>query len=492
MGYSDSGRIAFQYYNFTIMKRIIISLYICLMVFSVSAQNPVEWVSTTSTSQWLKHNDLTVLTASNKPQIEILTDKPLQRIDGFGACFNELGWTSLNSLSSADRENIFKELFAPGSGGNFNICRMPVAANDFARDWYSYDETEGDFEMKNFSISNDIQTLVPFIKNAVSFNPSLMIWASPWSPPSWMKWNKHYACASTGAEMDKKFQNGLDKNNQGREGANMFIQKDEFFKAYALYFSKFIDAYRQQGIKISAIMPQNEFNSCQIFPSCTWTAGGLARFIGSYLGPAMEKEKVQIMFGTMERPDLALVDTIMNDPSAGKYIQGIGFQWAGKGAISAAHKKYPGLTLYQSEQECGDGKNDWKYCCYAWTLMKHYLSNGANAYMYWNLALDKDGFSRWGWRQNSLISVDLKNKTFVYNYEYYLLKHVSHFVMPGARFLETVVPDNNILAFVNPDKSIVVVVRNEEKADKQIVIKVGKKEINPVLKADSFNTFVVR
>jgi glucosylceramidase len=492
MGSSDFGRIDFHCDNNKIMKRILISFYMLLTAFSLSAQNPVEWVSTTAASQWLKHNDLVVLPASHKAQIEILIDKQLQNIDGFGACFNELGWTSLKSLSNTDRESIMKELFAPGVGANFNICRMPIAANDFARDWYSYDETEGDFEMKNFSISNDIQTLVPFIKNAVSFNPSLMIWASPWSPPSWMKWNKHYACASTGAEMDKKFQNGLDKNNQGREGANMFIQKDEFFKAYALYFSKFIDAYRQQGIKISAIMPQNEFNSCQIFPSCTWTAGGLARFIGSYLGPAMEKEKVQIMFGTMERPDLALVDTIMNDPSAGKYVQGIGFQWAGKGAIAAAHKKYPGLTLYQSEQECGDGKNDWTYCGYAWTLMKHYLSNGANAYMYWNLALDKYGFSRWGWRQNSLISVDLKNKTFVYNYEYYLLKHISHFVMPCARLLETAVPDSNILAFVNPDKSIVVVVRNEEKADKQIFIKVGKKEINPVLKADSFNTFVVR
>lgn len=474
------------------MKRIIISLYLFLAVFTLCAQNSVEWVSTSAVSQWQKHKDLTVSPVSDKPQVDIQIDKPLQKIEGFGACFNELGWTALNSLSGEDRENIFKELFAPGLGANFNICRMPVAANDFARDWYSYNETDGDFEMKSFSIANDLQTLIPFIKNARKYNPGLTIWASPWSPPSWMKWNKHYACASTGPKVDEKFQNGLDKNNQGREGSNMFIQKDEYFKAYALYFSKFIGAYREQGIKISAIMPQNEFNSCQIFPSCTWTAAGLARFIGSYLGPAMDKENIKLMFGTMERPNIALVDTILNDPLAGRYIKGIGFQWAGKGAIAAAHKKYPDLTLYQSEQECGDGKNDWMYCCYAWTLMKHYLSNGANAYMYWNLALDKDGFSRWGWRQNSLISVDLRNKTFVYNYEYYLLKHLSHFVKAGARLLETALPDNNILAFVNPDKSIVVVLRNEEKSDKKIAIKIGNQEINPIVKADSFNTFVLR
>jgi glucosylceramidase len=474
------------------MKKTRISFYILLAAFSLSAQKPVEWVATTEASQWMRQNELIVSPASGNPDVEILSDRPLQTIEGFGACFNELGWTSLNSLNQNDREMVFRELFAPGIGAGFTICRMPVGANDFARDWYSYDENEGDFEMEKFSIANDLQTLVPFIKNAKNYNPGLKIWASPWSPPAWMKWNKHYACAGTRPDIDKKIQNNLARNSEGREGTNMFIQKDEYFKAYALYFSKFIKAYHEQGINISAIMPQNEFNSCQIFPSCTWTAKGLARFIGSYLGPAMVKDNVQIMFGTMERPNVALADTIMNDPLAGRFIKGIGFQWAGKGAIAAAHKKYPELLLYQSEQECGDGKNDWTYCCYAWTLMKHYLANGANAYMYWNLSLDKDGISRWGWRQNSLISVDQEKKSFIYNYEYYLMKHFSHYVKPGARLLETTGTNDNLMAFVNPDRSIVLVVRNGERSDKKIIIKIGSKEISPVLKADSFNTLIVR
>jgi glucosylceramidase len=475
-----------------VMKKILVSITICLISFSLGAQKRVYWVSSTQSSQWVVQNDLSAKSSSTNSDIAILTDNPKQRIDGFGACFNELGWTSLNSLGDTDRESVMRELFAPGIGANFNICRMPVGANDFSRDWYSYNETEGDFEMKNFNFANDLQTLVPFIKNAEKYNSGLIIWASPWSPPTWMKWNKHYACAGTGTDTDIKFQNKLEQNKQGKEGTNMFIQDDKYFKAYALYFSKFIEAYGQQGIKISAVMPQNEFNSCQIFPSCTWTSSGLAKFIAAYLGPAMEKEHVDIMFGTMERPAIQLVDTIMNDRDAGKYIRGIGFQWAGKGAIAAANKKYPDLMLYQSEQECGDGKNDWTYCCYAWTLMNHYLSNGANAYMYWNLALDKDGVSRWGWRQNSLISVDIQNKSFVYNYEYYLLKHFSHFIMPGARLLETSPINKNMMAFINPDKSVVIVVRNEENSDKKIRIKIANKEIEPVLKADSFNTFVVR
>jgi glucosylceramidase len=476
----------------TLTLTLTLALTLISLLPACAQRRKAEWVSTTPSSKWEIQKSLFTTPVSGKPDIEILTDSPLQTIEGFGACFNELGWTSLNSLDKADREAVMKELFAPGVGGNFTMCRMPVAANDFARDWYSYDEKEGDFEMKDFSIANDLQTLVPFIKNALQYNKGLKLWASPWSPPSWMKWNKHYACASTGAGIDLKFRNGLTKNDQGREGSDMFIQKDDYFRAYALYFSKFIKSYRDNGIDISAIMPQNEFNSCQIFPSCTWTAAGLAKFIGSYLGPAMDKENVQIMFGTMERPDIALVDTIINDPLAGRYIKGIGFQWGGKGAIGAAHRKYPELMLYQSEQECGNGKNDWAYCCYAWTLMKHYLSSGANAYMYWNLSLDKDGISRWGWRQNSLISVDTQEKSFVYNYEYYLLKHFSHYIMPGARLLETKNANANVLAFVNPDKSIVVVIRNDDKTDRKITVNIGNAMIGPVLKADSFNTIIIK
>ena len=101
----------------------------------------------------------------------VQTDAPLQAIEGFGACFNELGWTSLAALSAADRDVVLRELFAPGVGANFTLCRMPVGANDFSRDWYSYDETAGDFALEHFTIANDLETLVPFIKAAHSTSP---------------------------------------------------------------------------------------------------------------------------------------------------------------------------------------------------------------------------------------------------------------------------------------------------------------------------------
>ena len=320
----------------------------------------VTWISTTEKEPWIEQ---AVEPAVNieSPDIEILLNHQQQTIEGFGTCFNELGWTSLSLLSNDDRESIMRELFEPGFGASFNICRMPVGANDFARNWYSYDETDEDFEMKNFSIANDEETLIPFIKNALKYNPSLKIWASPWSPPSWMKYNHHYACRSV-----LGINNGLQPELECKEGTDMFIQDEKYFKAYALYFSKFIQAYREQGIKISMVMPQNEPNSVQVFPSCTWTSKGLAKFI-THLGPEMEALGVDVFFGTMEREDVRLVDTILTDPQSGKYIKGVGFQWAGKGAIKAVHQKHPELILYQSEQECGNGKNDWQYCVYVWS-----------------------------------------------------------------------------------------------------------------------------
>ena len=484
------------------MKKIIGCFLLSILASLSYSQSKVEWVSSTQNEPWKLMKEIVVAPASGKFDVEINLNNALQTIEGFGACFNEAGWTSLSLLSETDRDNIFREWFAPGIGANFTICRMPLGANDFSRDWYPYNEKDGDFEMKNFSIANDKETLIPFIKKAQKYNPGLKLWASPWSPPSWMKYNKHYALKSlqkgiTNGQSDEwgiyfaGLDNGLKPENEGKEGTDMFIQEDKYFKAYALYFSKFIKAYKNENINISMVMPQNEFNSVQPFPSCTWTAKGLAKFIG-YLGPQMQDQNVEIFFGTMERPDAKLVDTILTDSQSNKYIKGVGFQWAGKEAIVDIHKKYPDLTLYQSEQECGNGKNDWKYGKYTWGLMKHYFNNGVSAYMYWNTSLKQNSISRWGWKQNSLISVDPETKKYKYNVDYYILKHMSHYVKPGAKLLSLNGSFTNLLAFMNPDKSIIVILQNENELQNSISIKVGDKSINAVLEPDSFSTFLIQ
>lgn len=475
----------------TITKIITTLLYGTLLTTSCSFQPKAEWVSSTENVLWTKQADiLSIPFNENSLQPDLIIDpsQTEQEITGFGACFNELGWLALSNLDPNVRENIMEELFFPELGANFNICRMPIGANDFSRDWYSYNETNGDFEMNFFTVANDQQTLIPFIKNAQKYNSDLRIWASPWSPPSWMKHNKHYACAYTGESYNEKYRNGLSPDSVGHEGTDLFIQEEAYLKAYALYFSKFIDAYKALGIDLFAVMPQNEFNSCQIFPSCTWTAASLANFIGNYLGPEMERKGIDILFGTVERTNELLVDTLLTNPCSSKYIKGVGFQWAGKDAIAGIHNKYPDLQLYQTEQECGDGKNNWEGAIYSWNLMRHYLDNGASAYMYWNMALEKGGISRWGWAQNSLVVVDPELKSFNYTAEYYVLKHVSHYVQPGAYKLKLNGVYKNALAFVNPDDEIVLAIANEYKEEKVLNIQLSDKLYTVTLKPFSVNT----
>ncbi|GHT76984.1 glycosyl hydrolase [Bacteroidia bacterium] len=443
----------------------------------------VEWISTTEAETWKAHQDLFVTDKSDSLyDVEICPEQSLQEIDGFGACFNELGWKALSLLSKKDRNTILAELFQPGKGLNFNIARMPVGANDFSLNWYSYDETKGDFALKDFNIDNDEKTLIPFIQGAKQLNPNLKIWASPWSPPTWMKYNKHYACRP-----DPKVNDLKGNPNTDLEGTNMFVQEDKYMEAYARYFGKFIDAYADRGIRIYCVAPQNEFNSCQNFPSCTWTIAGLTRFVGRFLGPEMARRNVSIMLGTVERPDARALEAMLNDSLAKKYITNAGFQWAGKGALPKIYTGYPYLRLYQTEQECGDGRNDWKGAVHSWELMLHYLSNGCNVYDYWNIALEKGGISRWGWAQNSLVVVNPQTKTYEYTFEFYLMKHFSHYVLPGAVRLQTFGYDN-LLAFKNTNGSVIVVVSNLTGSDKPLKIKIGSKIIQANLKANSFNT----
>ena len=410
--------------------------------------------------------------------------RPMQ---GFGACFNELGWTSLQLLSEADREGILRELFDPAAGARFTYCRTPIGANDFATEAYSYDETDGDFAMKNFSIAHDEKTLVPFIQAALRYQPKLKLWASPWSPPSWMKRNHFYAEARAYPGMKD---NGIRPEQIGHEGEDMFIQDPLYFEAYARYFGRYIDAYRAKGISVGMVMPQNEFNSAQNFPSCTWTAEGLARFL-RYLGPEMEKRGVEVFFGTLERGNPKLLETAMADQEVARTIKGVGMQWAGKNALPAIHEQFPSLLVFQSEQECGDGSNTWRYTGYCWQLMKHYLRNGASGYMYWNISTADGGMSTWGWAQNSLVSVDSAARSFRYTHDYFLLKHLTHFVDLGARNVVTSGTCDDAVAFVNPDGSLALLIRNELPHPQRVEVRVRNQAAMVELPADSIGTLTM-
>ncbi|KAA9105096.1 beta-glycosidase [Microbacterium rhizomatis] len=455
------------------------------------ATDAVRWILTTQDAPWQERPGLEFGPLSDMPNVIVIEDAPQQVIEGFGASFNELGWTSLGALDDAQRAEVFHELFAPGAGAALSLCRMPVGANDFSRDWYSYDEVEGDFALEHFTIEGDLETLVPFIRAAQAEQPDLRLWASPWSPPSWMKANGHYAGALPNPFMNS-VENGLRPDQVGAEGTDMFRLEEPYLEAYARYFGRFIDAYGELGIPIGMVMPQNEFNSAQVFPSCTWTPDGLTRFV-RHLGPEMATRGVDVFLGTLERANDRLIGDVLDEPDVARYVTGLGVQWEGKRAVAALHRLHPGLRIYQTEQECGDGRNDWRHARHAWSLMKQYFTHGANAYMYWNISLLEGGVSRWGWAQNSLVVVDPDAGTYRYSHEYQVLKHVSAFVRPGARALECLsyTGHANQLAFLNEDGSVVVVMQNDMAEAMPVRIMLGERVITPTLPPDSFSTFVI-
>ncbi|WP_183574661.1 glycoside hydrolase family 30 protein [Mucilaginibacter sp. X5P1] len=449
----------------------------------------VTWVTSTENKPWVQVKAKSSVKGIAEPGgIKLFPDEKLQEIDGFGGCFNEIGWEALLAISPEARRKILQDLFSV-QGANFSICRVPIGASDYALSWYSYDDVPDDFSMRNFNIDRDRYILIPYIKAAQLIRPDLKFWGSPWSPPIWMKVNNHYALTSGGSNGNPQGDNRMASGDNIENNATAFRMEKGYLEAYALYFSKYVKAYQKESIALSAIDVQNEIAYAPQWPSCTWHPEDLAWFIKKYLGPQFKKDslKTQIWLGTINYGNPDYVRKILNDTAAARYIAGVGFQWAGKSAIKAISKEYPGFRLMQTESECGNGENNWKAAEHTWGLMTTYLNSGANSYMYWNMVLDQSGKSSWGWAQNSLVSVNNETKEVHYTPEYYLMKHLSHFVLPGAHMIRSS-DGNDHLSFINPDGSIVLLLANLGTSEENVTVEVNQKTFMLSLKAKSFNT----
>lgn len=483
-----------------IMRNYLFIAALSIVVASSCSQPKFAMVTTTEDNPWFETTSFDASLPGQEDDIVVDLEATGQTVQGFGTCFSELSHRALSKLSKEDYDAVMTELFAPGAGADFTICRMPIGASDFALKYYSFNDTPGDLAMEHFSVDNDRQTLIPLIKSALAKNPSLKIWGSPWCPPYWMKVNQRYASRPMFSfrmpgperlELDNLVRdNGVDREHMMSEGEDSFIQDEAYFQAYALYFKKYVQAYRSEGIDIFMVMPQNEFNSAQNFPSCTWTAKGITNFL-HYLVPAMKEEGVDVYFGTMERANRALVDTVLTDPLIGKDIKGAAFQWAGKDALPLIHESYPELTMVMSEQQCFNGANSWEDFMAAWDLLKFNMDNGVSIYDYWNLALFEGEVSTWGWQQNSLISVNYETGEYKYNYEFYEMKHISRYVKPGAVYLGTSGSMGETMAFRNPDGSIVILAAEKTGEPRKVTIKAGKKTVQVNIPANSVSTIVI-
>ena len=427
-------------------------------------------VTSAAGAYWVTSGTLTEA-ASGTADVTVNDTATAQTWEGFGGSFNEKGWAFLSLLSEADRNTALNLLFGR-DGCNLTWGRIPMGASDYSTDRYSLDEVpsgQTDTSMASFSTTRDEQQLIPFVKAAQAVKGDLRFWASPWSPPTWMK-------------------DGPFNDDSAFDGGSM-KKDDATLAAHALYFVKFVQAYKQKGINIELVSPQNEPGYSGTYPTCAWAPATYATFVGKHLGPALSQASLdtKIMLGTFNAGtgDTSIVSTVMGDTTASAKISVLGYQWGMQGNVKA-DQKYT-RPIWQTEHKCGNypwetgfvdkiAPNDGAYAIESWGLFRDWIKAGVTAYSVWNLVLDTAGIgidSKRVWPQNALLTVDTATKKLTPTPTYYVYRHFTQAVAPGAVVLGTTGGD--AIAFKNPNGTIVTVMYNSGAAKAYVVAVGGKK-----------------
>lgn len=491
------------------------AMCLSLGAITANAQNYIHY-SSEKDNYWKQSN----AKLSGKATHTILDVKdaeiPNMPFKAWGATFNELDWDALQMLSQADRNNIVYNLFNPAGDLKLSLGRISPGANDYARSWYSCDEVSGDLELKYFNIDRDREAIIPFIKSAQEQNPDMRFWASPWSPPSWMKINHDYPVLSSKynnqpQEIDYILFSGIGgepdademKLTGPRDGVfprqlatvDYFIQDPRYLQAYANYFCKFIDEYKKEGIDIGMVMYQNEAYSYTPYPGCAWTTPSIQRFNRDYLAPTLKRQHpdVKLFLGTFNTNRLDHVEDVLSDEGLRNCISGMGFQWEGREILPEIRRQHPDWEYMSTESECGWGSFDHGAGEHTFELINHYLSNGCTQYNFWNVILADNGESPWGWKQNALIRVDSAKGTATFTPEYYAVKHYANFIDSGS-VVEAAKGEGEdkipVLKVKRSDGKTIIVIGNLKDSPADVTVKVGNKYLNTTLAPHSMHTFV--
>ena len=461
---------------------------------------------------WKKDGTLTDSTAS--ATVTVNDTASAQKWEGMGAAFNELGW---KYLTSADmKEKALGWLFSASDGANFAWGRIPIGASDYAESRYTLDDPAGvdptandadtgrtaaDLELKNFSLERDKTKLIAYIKAAQAVKKDLRFWASPWTPPLWMKsgYKKNSGADSAKTAVKPSYY----------DGGNM-KSDDAILKAYADYYVKFVEGYKAEGISIEIVSPQNEPGYDQNYPSCLWDKATYTSFIAKYLGPKLEPLGVKVMLGTLSNAntDFDVAAGAAVDATAKKYLAVVGAQW---NTLDAAKLNglNSGLPFWATEHKCGNypfckkqgdcaaemglytssqAPNDQAYAVESWGYIRDAIKTiKVTAYNAWNMVLDKNGLgidTTREWKQDALLVAD--GGTVTLTPAYYVFRHISQYAQPGATVVGTTGGD--AVAFKNPDGSLVAVMFNSGAANANYVLSIGGKKFQFAMPANGWAT----
>jgi len=123
--------------------------------------------------------------------IFINTLKKHQTFVGIGAALTDASAETFYKLN-IDQQQLFMEAYySLDKGIGYSLARTIIHSCDFSSESYTYVE-EGDTALKTFNIDRDKQFRIPFTQKAIAAaGGSLTMYASPWSPPAFMKTNNN-------------------------------------------------------------------------------------------------------------------------------------------------------------------------------------------------------------------------------------------------------------------------------------------------------------
>jgi glucosylceramidase len=378
--------------------------------------------------------------------VHVDTRTRYQTIEGFGGAFTEAAVVILRQSPAALQQEVLKAYFDPQAGNGYTLCRTHINSCDFALGNYSYDEVAGDVELKHFTLRRDRNALLPTIKDAMAVAPGLKVFASPWSPPAWMK--------SNGA-----------MNNGGK-------LKPEYRDVWARYFARYVKEYAKEGVPIWGVTVQNEPEAVQRWDSCIYTPEEERDFVRDHLGPALAAEglaHVKIIIWDHNRDRMYVrAKAVLDDPKAAAFVWGVGFHWyVGDhfDNVQAVHDAWPDKKLLFTEgcQEGGPHLGEWELGERYGRSMINDLNRWTVGWVDWNLVLSElGGPNHVGNFCSAPIIIDTRKQRVLYQSSYYYIGHFSRFIRPGAvRVLSSSTHDElEVTAFSNPDGRIAVVVMN--------------------------------
>ncbi|HTD40225.1 MAG TPA: glycoside hydrolase family 30 protein [Mucilaginibacter sp.] len=438
-----------------------------------SAKNKTVKVYVTEKGTDNRITNTETLHFEDKPQpveteVAVFVDpsKKFQTMLGIGGALTDASAETFYKLPKDKQKEFLTAYYDKTKGIGYTFGRTNIQSCDFSSDSYSYIK-DGDATLKTFDISHDKKYRIPFIKDVIAAaGGKLNIFASPWSPPGFMKTNHDVL---HGGKLEKKYD-----------------------QSWANFYGKFIRAYEKEGIPIWGLSVQNEPMATQTWESCLYTAEEERDFVKNFLGPTLQKQglstKKLIVWDHNRDLLYQRASTILEDPAAAKYVWGVGFHWyetwTGAGMnfanVSLVHQAFPDKNLVFTEgcAERYDATklNDWSLGEKYGTSMINDFNGGTVGWCDWNVLLDENGGpNHVGNFCFAPVHADTKSGNLIYTNSYYYIGHFSKFIKPGAKRIASAASRDKLLttAYVNPDGKLAVVVMNktDEKIDYFLWIK---------------------